>query len=88
MSPANPNPFVINGKKSTCMEMLQIILDGEATTDQKQYFKEHMDRCLPCFKGYELDMAIKALVQSKCCGGDAPSDLVDQIKSQISQRIS
>lgn len=88
MNPSTPNPFLVNGKKSTCMEMLQVILDGEATDQQKQYFKEHMDICLPCFKGYELDMAIKQLVKSKCCGGDAPSDLVEQIRITISQKIS
>ncbi|HMJ69130.1 MAG TPA: mycothiol system anti-sigma-R factor [Cyclobacteriaceae bacterium] len=88
MNPSTPNPFLANGKKSTCMEMLQVILDGEATGEQKEYFKQHMDMCMPCFKGYELDMAIKQLVQSKCCGGDAPSDLVDQIRITIAQKIS
>jgi mycothiol system anti-sigma-R factor len=88
MSPSTPNPFVTNGKKSTCFEMLQVILDGEASEEQKQYFKQHMDICLPCFKGYELDMAIKQLVKSKCCGGDAPADLVEHIRITISQKIS
>jgi mycothiol system anti-sigma-R factor len=83
-----PNPFLVNGKKSTCMEMLQVILDGEASDTQKEYFKQHMDMCLPCFKGYELDMAIKQLVKSKCCGGDAPSDLIEQIRITIAQKIS
>ena len=87
-TPSIPNPFLQEGKKSTCMEMLQVILDGEATPEQKAYFKHHMDLCMPCFKGYELDMAIKQLVQSKCCGGDAPADLVEQIRTQISQKIS
>lgn len=87
-TPSTPNPFLQSGRKSTCMEMLQVILDGEATPEQKSYFKQHMDLCMPCFKGYELDMAIKQLVQSKCCGGDAPADLVNQIRAQISQKIS
>lgn len=88
MNPSTPNPFILNGKKSTCLEMLQVILDGEATEEQRQYFKQHMDMCLPCFKGYELDMAIKQLVQSKCCGGDAPKELVEQIRITIQQKIS
>ena len=87
-TPSIPNPFIVNDRKPTCMEMLQVILDGEASPEQKNYFKQHMDLCMPCFKGYELDMAIKQLVQSKCCGGDAPADLVAQIKMQISQNIS
>ena len=83
-----PNPFFVNGKKSTCVEMLQFILDGEASPEQKEYFKTHMDKCMPCFKGYELDMAIRQLVKSKCCGGDAPEELVEKIKITIGQNIS
>ncbi len=78
------NPFIqADGKKPTCMEMLQSILDGQATKEQKDYFKAHMDGCMPCYKSYNLDMAIKELLQSKCCGGDCPEDLVAQIKAKI-----
>jgi len=83
------NPFTTaTGKKPTCMEMLQFILDGQATSEQKEYFRSHMDHCMPCFKSYHLDMAIKELVQTKCCGGEAPTELVRTIKSQIAQNIS
>jgi mycothiol system anti-sigma-R factor len=88
MNPSTPNPFIVNGKKSSCLEMLQVILDGEATDEQTKYFAQHMDICLPCFKGYELDMTIKQLVKSKCCGDGAPSDLIEQIRITISQKIS
>lgn len=88
MTPPN-NPFILaDGKKPTCMEMLQVIIDGEASDEQQEYFKNHMDRCMPCFKSYDLDMAIKTLLKTKCCGGDAPTDLVDQIKIQISQNTA
>jgi mycothiol system anti-sigma-R factor len=83
------NPFTtLTGKKPTCMEMLQFILDGQATPEQKEYFRSHMDQCMPCFKSYHLDMAIKELVQTKCCAGEAPTELVTSIKSQIDQKIS
>jgi mycothiol system anti-sigma-R factor len=83
------NPFLqANNAKPTCMEMLQTILDGEATEEQKNYFKAHMDVCMPCYKTYDLDMAIKKLLQSKCCGGDVPNELIDQIKSQVTQKSS
>jgi mycothiol system anti-sigma-R factor len=83
------NPFVQGDRqKPTCMEMLQTILDGEATDEQRNYFKAHMDGCMPCYKSYDLDMAIRKLLQSKCCGGDTPSELIDQIKTQITQKLS
>jgi mycothiol system anti-sigma-R factor len=86
---SNSNPFIgASGKKATCMEMLQFILDNEASSEQKEYFKTHMDICMPCFKSYHLDMAIKELLKTKCCGGDAPTDLVEQIRTQIAQKLS
>ena len=88
MSTTN-NPFAkSSGVKPTCLEMLQIILDGEATDDQQKYFKAHMDHCMPCYKSYDLDMHIKKLVQSKCCGGECPQDLIEKIKIQIPQSTS
>ena len=78
------NPFLqADGKKPTCMEMLQTILDGEATTEQKDYFKQHMDMCMPCYKEYNVDIAIKELLKAKCCGGNCPEGLADQIKAKI-----
>jgi mycothiol system anti-sigma-R factor len=83
------NPFIqTDGKKPTCMEMLQLIIDGEATNEQQDYFKAHMDSCMPCFKTYNMDMAIKELLKTRCCHGPIPSDLIDQIKMQIEQNAT
>ncbi len=88
MSHLPNNPFLsADGKKPTCLEMLQLILDNQATPEQRQYFRTHIDHCIPCFKSYHLDMAIKELVQKKCCDS-APDELVHKIKSQIAQNIS
>ena len=80
------NPFILaDGSKPNCMEMLQLILDGEATAEQQEYFRSHMDKCMPCFKSYNLNMSIKELVKTRCCHDQVPQELVEQIKMQISQ---
>lgn len=80
------NPFVqADGTKPNCIEMLQLILDGEATMEQQDYFRSHMDKCGPCFKDYNLNMSIKELVKTRCCGDPVPQGLVEQIKVQIGQ---
>ena len=78
------NPFANpDGKKVTCIEMLQAILDGDATEEQQQYFRKHMDECMPCYKSHELDMQIKELIKTRCCGNHVPPDLIEKIKSQV-----
>jgi len=83
------NPFILaDGKKPSCMEMLQLILDGEATAGQQEYFRTHMDKCAPCFKSYNLDNTIKELLKTRCCGDSVPAGLIEQIRNQISQNQS
>lgn len=81
------NPFISStGKRVTCMEMLQLILDGQVSHEQREYFKAHMDNCMPCFESYQVDMAIKQLVKDRCCGGEAPGELILQIRTQITKK--
>ncbi|HTJ48386.1 MAG TPA: mycothiol system anti-sigma-R factor [Cyclobacteriaceae bacterium] len=70
--------------KGNCLEMLQLILDGEATPEQKANFKSHIDECLPCFKHYHFDQAIKELLKLKC-SSQAPADLIESIRSKIKE---
>jgi anti-sigma factor (TIGR02949 family) len=70
------------------MEMLQMIVDGEASPDQKeQFFKHHLEECMPCFKNYHLEVAIRQLLKTKCAS-QAPQELVDSIKAKVSQNLA
>ena len=71
-----------------CFEMLQMIIDGEATTQQKDHFlKEHLEQCMPCYKNYHLEVAIRELLKSKC-SSLAPQDLVEDIRKKVSQKLA
>ena len=72
--------------KRTCIQMLQDIIDGDATPEQQEEFKDHMYGCMPCYQKYNLEMVIKELLKSKCCGNGAPPELIEQIKAKIEQK--
>lgn len=74
--------------KPTCMEMLQAMIDGDASPQQQEDFKEHMYGCMPCYQKYNLEVVIKELIKSKCCGKDAPADLIQKIKAKIEQNAA
>jgi anti-sigma factor (TIGR02949 family) len=75
--------------KRECMQMLQLIVDGEASPEQKEHFlKHHLEECMPCFKNYHLEVAIRQLLKSKCSGREAPQELVDSIKSKVIQNLT
>ena len=72
-----------------CMEMLQLIVDGEASPEQKEHFlKHHLEECMPCYKNYHLEVAIRQLLKTKCNSHAAPQELVDSIKSKVIQNLA
>lgn len=74
--------------KRECFEMLQLIIDGEATAEQREIFMtQHLEECLPCYRNYHLEMAIRQLLKLKC-SSLAPPELVDDIRKKVSQNLS
>ena len=68
-----------------CMRILNLVLDGEATEEQREYFQKVIKNCMPYFEIYHLDKTIKELIKSKCCSHEVPTDLIQSIKAKISQ---
>jgi mycothiol system anti-sigma-R factor len=65
------------------MEMLQLIVDGEASAEQKENFlMHHLEECMPCFRNYHLEVAIRQLLKNKCTG-QAPQELIESIKAKV-----
>lgn len=69
-----------------CLDNLQMIIDGEATEEEERFFKEHIDECEPCFKSYHLDKSVKLLLRSKISHRPIPADLIEKIKTKLSQK--
>lgn len=88
---SNPDPSKMKQdcpEKNECLKMLQVILDGEATSEQKEHFlKNHLEECMPCYKNYHLEVAIRQLLKTKCCK-DAPQELVDDIKTKVINNLA
>lgn len=78
----------MSGQADSCMELLQRILDGDATTEEQQQFKTHVDECMPCFQSYSLELTVKTLLKAKCSGNGAPPELIEKIKIQISKNLA
>jgi len=74
--------------KRECMQLLQLIVDGEATHEQTtDFLSNHLEHCMPCYKTYHLEMAIRQLLKLKCIS-QAPPELVDTIKAKVIQNLA
>ena len=66
-----------------CLELLEMIVDGEANPEQEERFHQHINDCLPCYESYNLEASIKELIQTKIEKKSVPQDLIASIKSKI-----
>lgn len=70
-----------------CSQLLQLVLDGEASPEQEDRFFKHIDHCTYCLNGYELEKSIRMLIKSKIKKQTVPADLVESIKLKIRQTV-
>lgn len=69
--------------QADCLKRIQAILDGGATEEEKEHFRQNIDICQPCIDMYKLEKCIKEALQGKiekkCC----PDKVAAAIRSQI-----
>lgn len=70
---------------ASCMEMLQLVLDGQASREQVNYWKDHLGMCQPCYEKYQIDHAIKEAIKTECCCSKIPQETIDQLREKIKQ---
>ena len=66
-----------------CLELLELITDGEASAEEERQFHKHIDECLPCFETYNLEKSIKEMLRTKLEKKQVPDDLIRSIKEKI-----
>jgi hypothetical protein len=64
------------------MQLIQKILDGEASVAEKEAFYANKDLCMPCQKGYELELSLKENLKSKC-QLSCPDQIIHKIRSKL-----
>jgi len=66
-----------------CLELLELITDGEASPEEEKEFRKHIDDCLPCYEVYNLERSIKEMLRTKLETKQVPQDLINSIKQKI-----
>ena len=70
---------------SEVIEAVYLYLDGEASDDERQRIRVHLDECGPCLRKYGLEQEVRTLV-ARCCGHDvAPERLRSAVVARLQQ---
>ncbi len=71
------------GKCARFMQVLQLILDDEASKEDREFFKARIDNYSVCLEAYEIEktllVEIKSKLEKKCC----PEQVVLAIKDKL-----
>lgn len=66
-----------------CLEVISLILDGEATKEQIDYFNSSIKCCEKSMSYYNIEKCVKDVIQKKIDNKPVPQDLIDCIKSKL-----
>jgi mycothiol system anti-sigma-R factor len=70
------------------LELIQLVIDNEATRSQEVYLKRHMKICLKCLDHFKLDQELKKVLQLKLASKQVPEGLADAIRTKIANSAS
>ena len=71
--------------ETRCFELLSTVIDGEASPEEVDFFNTHSRECLPLYRLYQLDVAIKQVLARRMEKKCVPAGLIDVIKSRIKE---
>ncbi len=73
--------------KNKCVELLQLVIDGQATEQQEAELEQHIVACKSCKSEFELSQTIKDNLKSRLKRPNIPSELATSIQSKVLQSI-
>lgn len=66
-----------------CLELVRLMLDEESTREDDEYVLKHIDGCYQCYDNYDVEKAIREVVQKKGRNVTLPVEVVSEIRQKI-----
>ncbi len=77
-------------QESACdkiINLLNTVVDGEASSEEQQFFNSHINDCVSCFESHQKQMLLKSLVSGHLRRVLVPEALVLSIKAKIQENV-
>ncbi len=68
-------------------KLLDLVIDGEASSEDQQYFNRHIEDCVSCFETHQKQKLLKGLVCGHLKRVIVPESLAHLIKAKIQQTL-
>ncbi len=73
--------------RDKCIQVLHLIIDGEASDEDELYFYNHINQCLQCSQYYRLEQTIRVALRKKMKKKMAPEDFINEIRAKFKESI-
>ncbi len=77
------NPDTNCADYNKCFEVLELMLDDEATPDQEKFMRNNLEKCMLCFEHLKLEKEIKDLIRNRLEMKKPPFGLVKTIRDSV-----
>lgn len=67
--------------------MLDLMIDGEASSEEQKFFNHHIEECVSCFESHQKQKLLKGLVTGHLKRVIVPHSLVLSIKARIQETL-
>ena len=76
-----------DGACSQVADLLDSVVDGEASEEDQSFFNNHIEECVSCFENHQKQKLLKSLVSGHLKRVIVPESLALTIKAKIQETI-
>ena len=66
-------------------ELIQLVIDDEATDKEEAYLRDHLKICLKCLDQYQINEELKKIIRLKLEKKAVPDGLAETIRHKLFQ---
>jgi anti-sigma factor (TIGR02949 family) len=68
-------------------DMLDLLIDGEATSEEEKFFNTHIEECVSCFDNHQKQKLLKGIISGHLKRVIVPESLAFSIRAKIQETI-
>lgn len=70
-----------------CINVINLIIDGEANAEEEAFFHAHIQDCLHCEQFYKLEQSIREAIRKRLEIKEAPEDLIRMVREKVKESL-
>ena len=68
-------------------DMLDLIIDGEASSEEENFFNTHIEECVSCFESHQKQKLLKGIISGHLKRVIVPESLALSIRAKIQETL-